>query len=92
MQLLMDALKFDRLLTPTYIKYIYWGAVVCVVIGSVFGLLASISNFSIGGIVGSLISGIIGLVMLRISCEVTLVLFLIEARLRELNQRVGGGR
>ncbi len=92
MQLLMDALKFDRLLTPTYVKYLYWLLGVLVIAGGVFGLVMSIISFSISGIISSVLSTVIGLIFLRVFCEAMLVMFLIEARLRELNQRMGGGR
>ncbi len=92
MQLLMDALKFDRLLTPTYIKYLYWLLGALSIVGGVFGLVISIISFSISGMISCVISTIVGLVFLRVFCEAMLVMFLIEARLRELNQRIGGGR
>lgn len=93
-----DFLSFNRLLGPTLIKYIYWLSAAAIVLMCVLGVIGGVlSVFSapISGIItiiSSIIGSVIMLIWLRVFCEKILVTFLIEARLRELNQRMGGGR
>jgi len=98
----MDKIKsfflFNKLLTPTLIKYIYWILSALIIISGIFGAIGAVmaifTSF-ISGIISLLFTLIgipVSLLLVRVMCERVLVAFLIEARLRELNQRVGGGR
>ncbi len=93
-----DFFTFNKLLTPSLIKYLYWiaagGILLMSGLGIVMSIIGLVNNFiaSLISIIATLIFTPISLLWLRVFCEKILVTFLIEARLRELNHRIGGGR
>ena len=98
MDMIKNFFSFNKLLTPTLIKYIYWILSALIIISGVFSIFGAVmaifSSFFAGiiALVMTLIGIPLSLLFVRVLCEKILVTFLIEARLRELNQRIGGGR
>jgi len=83
-----DFLAFRRMVTPVIIQVIFWiGVVVCVLTG--LTQLAMALNFgSIAGFLMALGTLIIGPIMVRVYCELLILLFRIYDTLQEIkNQR-----
>lgn len=94
-----DFFNFNRLLTPTILKYVYWVVSALILIVGCYQIFLVIKTL-IGGellqalqlLVMCLITTPLFLILWRVMCERILVSFLIEARLREMNNRLGGHR
>ena len=80
-----NLVTFDKMITPTIIKIIFW-------IGSVAAILAGLATMFRGGpaVIIGLIWIVLGPLIVRIYCEIVIVIFKINDNLREINQRGGG--
>lgn len=76
-----DILNFDKFLTPSLIKVVFWVGTLSMVIPSLMMLPHS------------LLSGVIGIVaapiIMRVCCETVLVLFRINDTLQEIKEQRG---
>lgn len=76
-----DILNFDKFLTPSLIKVVFWVGTLSMVIPSLMMLPHS------------LLSGVIGIVaapiIMRVCCETVLVLFRINDTLQEIKEQQG---
>ena len=85
-----DFLSFKKMITPTIIKIIFWigmaGAVIgaLVMMGSSFGRYGS----GIGGFFGGLIALVVGPVIVRVYCELLILLFRMNDTLTEINKNL----
>jgi len=80
-----NLVTFDKMITPTIIKIIFWiGSVVAIIAG--LGMLFQGGRFVIIGLVWI----VLGPLIVRIYCEIVIVIFKINDNLREINQRGGG--
>lgn len=71
-----DLLFIDKMITPVFINVVYWVLMAAVVI---CGIAMMTNNF-----IGGLFSIIFGLVIVRVSCEVMVVLFKINSGIQHL--------
>ena len=74
-------LAFDKMITPTIIQIIFWVLAVLVVLSGLFNLFRS----GVEGFIVSLLWIVIGPIIVRIYCEIIIVLFRIHERLREIS-------
>lgn len=76
--------KFDKMITPSFIKIIFW-------VGTVFSVLSGIVMLTEGGFAVILGLGtiIFGPILTRVYCELLMVIFKIYDNLVEINQKVG---
>lgn len=80
-----DIFCFDKFITPAFISIIYW---ISIVVSVLSGLGAIISSFRPYGGVGLFITGLIiivgGIILSRVMCELTLVVFKIHENLKKI--------
>jgi len=84
---MLQLFKFDSLVTPSIIKFMFYFGVIC----SAFGALTTIGTgmtmmqyqpmLSFAYIIGGLIIALIGVIMSRVGTELILVLFMIRDEL-----------
>ncbi|MGC9456262.1 MAG: DUF4282 domain-containing protein [Halothiobacillaceae bacterium] len=79
-----DIFFFDSMLTPKIITFIYWLLLVMVLIA---GLGAMFSTGGLGGFLSGLVGILIGTVLVRVWCELMIVIFKINDNLRRMVDR-----
>jgi len=83
-----DLASFDKLISPTLIKILYWIGIVFIVLAGLGSLVAA---FSFGGgfwrALVSIVGTIAGLLFWRVACEAYIVVFGIYDRLGEIRDR-----
>ncbi|MBI3574451.1 MAG: DUF4282 domain-containing protein [Gammaproteobacteria bacterium] len=72
---MQDLLSFNRMVTPVFIHVIYWIGIVAVILAG----LAVVAGG--GGILKGLLATVVGLIVVRVGCEVLIVLFRINDNL-----------
>jgi hypothetical protein len=72
---MQDLLSFNRMVTPVFIHVIYWIGIVAVILAG----LAVVAGG--GGILKGLLATVLGLIVVRVGCEVLIVLFRINDNL-----------
>lgn len=77
-------LFFDAMITPRLITIIYWILLALVVLG---GLGAMIAAGGFGGFISGVVGIIVGLLFVRIWCELLIVIFKINEALQEMRNR-----
>lgn len=86
---MQEFLSFRKFITPVFIQVIFWiGVAVSVLAG--LGMMIGGANMAYGGggtALGGLLTLIIGPLMVRIYCELLIVLFRILDRLTEISER-----
>ena len=78
-----DYLKFDRMITPIIIQIIFW---VLVVIIALIGLWSMFGGSSGTERLTGLAIFIIGPILVRIYCEIMIVMFQINDKLHDIRQ------
>lgn len=78
-----DYLKFDRMITPIIIQIIFW---VLVVVIALIGLWSMFGGSSGTERLTGLAIFIIGPILVRIYCEIMIVLFQINDKLHDIRQ------
>jgi len=76
-------LTFDKLITPSIIKIIFWVLAALIVLSGLVRLLAFGDGF--GGVIRSLLWIVLGPIFVRVYCEIILVLFRINDRLGQIS-------
>jgi hypothetical protein len=89
---MQEYLTFRKMLTPVAIQVIFWiGALVCVVLGLVMVVSGATARFGGGEqVLGGILTLLLGPVVVRISCEVLIVVFRILDTLVEIRDRLRG--
>jgi hypothetical protein len=84
-----DFFTFERLITPTVIKVVYWIGLVVIIVG---GLINFFWMISIDGLTAllTLVGIVIGLLFWRVFCEGIIVVFNMLARLTEIRDALTG--
>jgi hypothetical protein len=77
-----DIIAFRKMITPSIIQTIFWVMLVIVVLAS----LATMLRISF---IGGLVNLVVGPIMLRVSCEVLMIIFSINDRLCEISEKLG---
>ena len=84
--MLSKLLSFDEMVTPVIIKILYWISIALVVLSGLVTIISGISGGGITVIVG-LLTIVIGPFLVRIWCEMMIVLFEIHKNLVEINRK-----
>lgn len=93
---LRDLFQWDRFITPTIIKTVYWLVIALVVLFGISGIFSGLSAMAIspfGGIIvviSSIVGVLVGVVFTRIAAEFILIVFRINEHLgviRDQGQR-----
>ena len=81
-----EFLSFRKMITPIIIKILFWIGVVLVVISGVSFIIAGASERSGGGllVLAGFLLILIGPIIVRINCEILIVVFNINERLAEI--------
>lgn len=84
-----DLTSFEKLISPTLIKILYWVGIVFIVIG---GLSALFTGFGVGvwQVLVAIIGTIAALLGWRVLCEIYIVVFGIYDRLGEIRDGSAG--
>jgi len=80
---MQDLLSFNRMITPVFIHVIYWIGIVAVMLAG-FGVVAGG-----GGILKGLLAMVVGVIVVRVGCEVLIVLFRINDNLAAIRENKG---
>jgi hypothetical protein len=72
---MQDLFSFNRMITPVFIHVIYWIGIVAVLLAG-FSVVAGG-----GGILKGLLAMVVGVIVVRVGCEVLIVLFRINDNL-----------
>ncbi len=78
----MGFFTFDRMITPVFIHVIYWIGIIAVV-------LTGIGTIHGGSVVRGVLSIVTGLIVVRVGCEVLIVLFRINDNLAAIREHKG---
>ena len=81
-----DFLAFRKMITPVVIQIIFWiGAAICVLGGLITMIAGAASNYGGGAqVLGGLFMMILGPLMVRIYCELLIIMFRIHDRLVDI--------
>lgn len=87
-----DLFKFNKFVAPVLIKVVYWIGLVLIILGMLAGIVGTSlfssyygsSGFSLGGALVSILFGILGVLVWRVVCEISIVTFSINDRLGTL--------
>jgi len=86
-----DFVSFKKMITPTIIQVIFWIGVVLMILGGLGMIIGGISSDYGGG--GAVLMGlgwiIFGPILVRIYCEILIVIFSIHDRLGEIRDGLG---
>ena len=80
---MQDLLSFNRMVTPVFIHVIYWIGIVAVILTG----LAVVAGG--GSILKGLLAMVLGLIVVRVGCEVLIVLFRINDNLAAIRENKG---
>ncbi|MFL5341405.1 MAG: DUF4282 domain-containing protein [Gemmataceae bacterium] len=90
-----DYLLFRRMVTPVIITVLFYLGVLLLLLGGlvlfVSGVLQAVHGYTLIGIatiLGSIVGGIVELILWRIFCEVLITLFRILDNVREINEQM----
>jgi len=73
-----DFLAFRKMITPVIIQILFWiGVVACVI--------AAIINFTQGLVLGGFVVLVLGPIMVRVYCEILIVVFKVLDTLKEIS-------
>ena len=84
-----DLLSFEKLVTPTIIKIVYYIAIVLIVISGLIGVFSAFALHGFGSALLALLTTLVGLLACRIYCELVIVLFGLYDRAGEIRDRIG---
>jgi hypothetical protein len=85
-----DFLKFKRMITPVIIQIIFWIGVVLCVIGGIIEMIVGIAGHEGGGglVFVGFLTLLLGPVVVRIYCEILIVLFSINDTLTDIKNKM----
>lgn len=79
-----ELLGFNKFVIPQIITIVYWVCLVCIIISGLIGAISAVSNGAIVGVFVALFGIVIGILMLRVMCEMTIVIFKINDNLQKI--------
>jgi len=83
-----EFISFDKMITPVIIKILFYiGIVICIILG-LSELIGGIAAGSISIIFLGLITIVIGPVLVKVYCELVMVLFKILENLKDINNKM----
>jgi hypothetical protein len=88
---LSDFFSFEKYLTPTVIKIVYFIGLIVIALATLVGFLGGLFSFTFTGIIGALlvlVGGAVGILWWRVIIETTIIFFGIVDRLAEIRDRL----
>ncbi|MEQ9315876.1 MAG: DUF4282 domain-containing protein [Henriciella sp.] len=79
-------LSFDKMITGTIVKFLYYILLVLVILGGIFFILQNLLSGNFGMFLGGLILLPLAIIYVRMICEMFLVIFRISDNLAALRQ------
>jgi len=76
-----DLFYLNKMVTPGFMTLIYW--IICG-LSILCALAYIISNFSLVGLIGGLVLLVVGLLYIRVLCEILVVIFKINSNLQKI--------
>lgn len=85
-----DFLKFKRMVTPVIIQILFWIGVVLCVLGGVGMMIGGVVTHQHGGsaVLAGLLLLVLGPLMVRVYCEILIVLFTINDTLTDIKNKM----
>jgi hypothetical protein len=86
---LMDTLFFRKMITPLFIQFLFWGGVVLSVFGGAAGIVLGVFGYPQVELKPVMAGGVLlllGPILLRVGCEILLVVFFIYDTLMEIKR------
>jgi hypothetical protein len=84
-----DFFSFEKLITPTVIKIVYWVGLIVILLGGLFSFFQMISLDGLTALL-TLVGTLIGLLFWRVFCEGVIVAFNMLARMTEIRDALTG--
>ena len=84
-----DFLTFRKMITPTIIQIIFWIGIVLCVVGGIVGIVVGAVQNTASGVLYGLVTLIIGPLVVRIYCELLILMFRMNDSLTEINSKMG---
>jgi hypothetical protein len=78
-------LSFDKLITPSVIKVVYWIGIAVIIIFGIVGAIAGLKESALAPL-GAIIGVIVGLFVWRVYCELIMLWFKIHDELAGIRQ------
>lgn len=76
-------LNFDTFIVPKIITFIYWISCIFVILGGIASMFYG-GKISLAGIIGGIMGIIMGLLIIRVFSEMTMVIFKINDNLQKI--------
>ena len=76
-----DFLNFNRMITGDIIKYVFWALAGITALIGIFGFLGGLVAGEFGAALGGLLVAVLGPILIRIYCELMIILFKIHETL-----------
>ncbi|MFW5981314.1 MAG: DUF4282 domain-containing protein [bacterium] len=88
--MLNDFIKFDKLITPSIIKVIFWIGIAITIISGLVAMISGIASTYGGGgqVLMGLVTIIIGPLFVRVYCEILIIIFKINENLVNINEKL----
>ena len=81
-----DFIKFRKMITPMIIQILFWVGAAFSVLGGLIAMATSLGRYGtgVGGFLGGLLMIVLGPVVVRIYCELLILLFRMNETLTEI--------
>ena len=76
-----EFLNFNRMITGDIIKYVFWALAGITALIGIFGFLGGLVAGEFGATIGGLLVAVLGPILIRIYCELMIILFKIHETL-----------
>jgi hypothetical protein len=83
-----DLLSFEKLITPTVIRIVYFLGLAFIALGGILGFFGALFSGNIGPAIVALIGAALGFLGWRIWCELVIVFFGLYDRAGEIRDRL----
>ncbi|HGJ5885072.1 MULTISPECIES: DUF4282 domain-containing protein [Arsenophonus] len=82
--MLKSLLRLDEMITPKIIIVFYWLGIIAVLFSGIAAIIAGSYSEFFSSLIGGLAIIVIGIISVRVSCELIILLFNIYAKLKEI--------
>ncbi|MDR5611149.1 DUF4282 domain-containing protein [Arsenophonus sp.] len=84
--MLKSLLRLDEMITPKIIIVFYWLGIIAVLFSGITAIIAGSYSEFFSSFIGGLAIIVIGIISVRVSCELIILLFNIYAKLKEITE------
>ena len=82
-----EFLNFNQMITGDIIKYVYWALAGITVLFGIITVLLSLFAGEFGGVISGVIVTVLGPILIRIYCELMIILFKIHETLVDIKNK-----